>query len=1245
MVGDTRTGMEMLSDHVLKCFVEEFNRLLADAIFEALLADQGLEAPERRRRGSRRVFEPPPALFLPAPQLLDGIVQICHGAAELLHSHFCCTQWHASAFDDRLEDDAFLHTANPLDSADAPAIGSGSGTGAGGDDRDGSSVTRRDDGSSTGPRLSVAVESGAAAAGGGAGSRRRARAEDPRVRVLQQRLVRQRVVLWEDIEGKMVRLLSEATVGGGALELEDLAGVVGAVGLLAALGDEFVGDGGVTRKGSAGRVLRECLSGMAREFFQGANKEGVTVLKQMLEMEAWQRVPIPLKPEGGGVGALIDANAQRFCSPHRVYRGIRKPYLHLMHDVMSLEGEGEEEQGAAAGEEGESRKQAFPAAQPTTTTVTAVTATELEIGAPTTADPSAQGLPPTPQPRRELRPQRRQSLLREWHRRGNPFRMPGDNYASADAATAATGGVGGAAATAATAGEGREEAAAAATAAAGGGGGSSSGVGLGMLPEGTDVDDDPDTVVAVMGAAGGGGTVSHGGAGGRGRGGGRDDVRDEVQSEEHRYGSGWVVTQAALNGVARYAGHALQIMALVRPAAPSAFEGLRQLVDLYLYCSFTLFCPQWSIDALYGFGDEQLLPTPEEQEGLTTLKSFMSRVSYELSNPDPSSGVNNDGGLKGPSPAHSPERSSTGGDGTREHIKTPTTAPDDDCRRTNSSGSRTGPRGRRARSSSGAPPSPVPDTAAAGTPAASGGGGGGESSLWPFRGLGDSPPRSRTNSSTGAQGLFSRQRAATRHPTPHAPLPLPPCMAAVPASPQDTAAKALDELLNAGSDSLWGNGGGSGEGGDDRAAATAAAAAEVEETMEWNSLEQRAVAVESCLFVLQVLKAARRRTIALGLLPASQRAAVDAYVAEVEQVTAQLRWFAYRAQATGLVGGDGIAAAAESQTWTRRNIRNDASPYVEKWVDRCLFIRRAVYPPPPPTRPSPPQRADGDESVPPSAAASETGTPTAASLSSASQDSAHAAAGGRSNSAAAAASASLGDVVGASSAGGGRCTPRTNGDGASGSFSSRTQRTGNGGGSRGTAAAAAADIVAHRVAAVPARARRLVWRGVVDALLLSLLKGFSRAPRCSTEGRALMSMDLQALALGLEDPSATQEVKAHVHAYVNAFYFGDEDLYKWIQERWRSYPMYQMVSLLQCSDGAVASKVLRKRRVKDLVAQVELLYLPWKEGGSGAGVAKTTAGASAGGTGAGGSGAMAALEVGAVKGSNGAELPPSPTCE
>ncbi|CAN0036027.1 unnamed protein product, partial [Ectocarpus sp. 4 AP-2014] len=186
-----------------------------------------------------------------------------------------------------------------------------------------------------------------------------------------------------------------------------------------------------------------------------------------------------------------------------------------------------------------------------------------------------------------------------------------------------------------------------------------------------------------------------------------------------RYGSGWVVTQASLNGVARYAGHALQIMALVRPAAPSAFEGLRQLVDLYLYCALTLFCPQWAMDALYGFGDEELVPTPEEQEGLTALKSFLSRVSHDLSNPKPaaSSDNNNGGGSRETSPAHSPERSSsTGGkNGNASSSRTPTTGDGDERRRRSSSGATRSATRRQGRSA--AAPSPTAAAAAAAAPA------------------------------------------------------------------------------------------------------------------------------------------------------------------------------------------------------------------------------------------------------------------------------------------------------------------------------------------------------------------------------------------------------------------------------------------------------------------------------------------------------------------------------------------------
>ncbi len=107
--------------------------------------------------------------------------------------------------------------------------------------------------------------------------------------------------------------------------------------------------------------------------------------------------------------------------------------------------------------------------------------------------------------------------------------------------------------------------------------------------------------------------------------------------------------------------------------------------------------------------------------------------------------------------------------------------------------------------------------------------------------------------------------------------------------------------------------------------------------------------------------------------------------------------------------------------------------------------------------------------------------------------------------------------------------------------------------------------------------------------------------------------------------------------------------------------MYQMVSLLQCGDGAVASKVLRKRRVKDLVLQVEALYLPWKDcssalsakaAASGASVAAAAAAGVGGAAAAVGSVALPSVEVGAGVGDVGApaaggdsEPPPSPSCE
>ena len=57
---------------------------------------------------------------------------------------------------------------------------------------------------------------------------------------------------------------------------------------------------------------------------------------------------------------------------------------------------------------------------------------------------------------------------------------------------------------------------------------------------------------------------------------------------------------------------------------------------------------------------------------------------------------------------------------------------------------------------------------------------------------------------------------------------------------------------------------------------------------------------------------------------------------------------------------------------------------------------------------------------------------------------------------------------------------------------------------------------------LPASLLREAWESLIEGSYASLLEGFSRVSRCSTEGRALMSMDLASFAAGT-DPSSVME--------------------------------------------------------------------------------------------------------------------------
>ena len=94
----------------------------------------------------------------------------------------------------------------------------------------------------------------------------------------------------------------------------------------------------------------------------------------------------------------------------------------------------------------------------------------------------------------------------------------------------------------------------------------------------------------------------------------------------------------------------------------------------------------------------------------------------------------------------------------------------------------------------------------------------------------------------------------------------------------------------------------------------------------------------------------------------------------------------------------------------------------------------------------------------------------------------------------------------------------------------------------------------HNAKKLPLGAIEQIWRYVVEGGFASLLDGFSRIPHCSTEGRALMSMDLASFSSSMRESEVRRRLKGHaishdppnvsfirgmtyVDTYIKVFYF------------------------------------------------------------------------------------------------------------
>lgn len=119
--------------------------------------------------------------------------------------------------------------------------------------------------------------------------------------------------------------------------------------------------------------------------------------------------------------------------------------------------------------------------------------------------------------------------------------------------------------------------------------------------------------------------------------------------------------------------------------------------------------------------------------------------------------------------------------------------------------------------------------------------------------------------------------------------------------------------------------------------------------------------------------------------------------------------------------------------------------------------------------------------------------------------------------------------------------------------------------------------------------REQVWMELCQCAFDTVLEGLSRVRKCSTEGRASMTMDISALHSGLDSVHVCRPPrgKQYVDNYVKALYLSDEETVHWAQQSWQSYSQRHLHGLLQ---QALSSSLLKKKRLKDSLDALDALY-------------------------------------------------------
>lgn len=118
-------------------------------------------------------------------------------------------------------------------------------------------------------------------------------------------------------------------------------------------------------------------------------------------------------------------------------------------------------------------------------------------------------------------------------------------------------------------------------------------------------------------------------------------------------------------------------------------------------------------------------------------------------------------------------------------------------------------------------------------------------------------------------------------------------------------------------------------------------------------------------------------------------------------------------------------------------------------------------------------------------------------------------------------------------------------------------------------------------AKLPSDLRSATWERIVTGAYMSLLEGFARVSVCSTEGRALMTLDLASFSAGINPSSVVDRLEQRsLHAptppsipaatalsmqlanFIKAFYLPQDDRLKWIEGNFTDYQLHHVLSLM-----------------------------------------------------------------------------------